>query len=339
MCSKHIVETKLCGPLTVFVQGDVSVHEKKVVFLTVHDMGCNHTSFLDFVDHPTMKDVKERSVFIHVNVPGQEDNANVLADSFTFPSMQQLGEGLEQVLDHFNVQLVVGLAEGAGANIMARFGMACPNRLLGMLLVHCTSTKAGIMEHFNDKFMNWKLSSVGHNPSAEQYLVFHRFGSQLDKEGMDPSTREKLIGEFQEHLKTKINPKNLKRYVECFLERTDISALIKDLKVETLLMTGAKASHNHTVNTMHQHMNPAKTSIMTLNDIGDVLIEAPEKLADTLLLFCKGLGVLTTVQNPMRRLSNVSTDSSGVGVARSNRSMSMDDYDKPNLRRLSVTKT
>ena len=28
----------------------------------------------------------------------------------------------------------------------------------------------GVMEHFKDKIITWKLSSVGHNPTAEQYL-------------------------------------------------------------------------------------------------------------------------------------------------------------------------
>lgn len=38
------------------------------------------TSFHDFVEHPTMCEIKERSVFIHVDIPGQEDNATDLAD-------------------------------------------------------------------------------------------------------------------------------------------------------------------------------------------------------------------------------------------------------------------
>ena len=33
------------------------------------------TSFHDFVEHPVMKEIKERSIFIHVDLPGQEDDA------------------------------------------------------------------------------------------------------------------------------------------------------------------------------------------------------------------------------------------------------------------------
>ena len=38
------------------------------------------TSFHDFVEHPVMKEIKERSIFIHVDLPGQEDDANDLPE-------------------------------------------------------------------------------------------------------------------------------------------------------------------------------------------------------------------------------------------------------------------
>ena len=48
--------------------------------------------------------------------------------------------------------------------------------------------------------------------------------------------------------------------------------------MDTLLVTGAKASHNHTVHTMHAHMNKAKSSLVKMDDVGDVLIEAVSAL-------------------------------------------------------------
>lgn len=49
------------------------------------------------------------------------------------------------------MEYVIGLGEGAGANILIRFGMAHPQRCLGLILVHCTATSAGVMEYFRDK--------------------------------------------------------------------------------------------------------------------------------------------------------------------------------------------
>lgn len=69
----------------VYVQGDQSDDDiaKKTVILTVHDVGTNHNSFVDFFDHPSMADVTANALVLHICLPGQEDNAMDL----TFPSV------------------------------------------------------------------------------------------------------------------------------------------------------------------------------------------------------------------------------------------------------------
>ena len=77
-----------------------------------------------------------RSVFLHVVIPGQEPGAKDLPKDFTFPTMHQLGIGLVTILDqlrttrssfapkkalkNFLSTRVVGLGDGAGANIITR---------------------------------------------------------------------------------------------------------------------------------------------------------------------------------------------------------------------------
>jgi hypothetical protein len=41
--------------------------------------------FCKFLDHPSMLDVKERSVFVHVDLPGQEDYAPDLPEEYVSP--------------------------------------------------------------------------------------------------------------------------------------------------------------------------------------------------------------------------------------------------------------
>ena len=62
-----------------------------------------------------------RSTFLHVVLPGQEEGAEDLGEGAKYPSMQDLGEALDSVLDQLDIQFVVGLGEGAGANILARW--------------------------------------------------------------------------------------------------------------------------------------------------------------------------------------------------------------------------
>ena len=62
-----------------------------------------------------------RSTFLYVVLPGQEEGAEDLGEGAKYPSMQDLGEDLDSVLDQLDIQFVVGLGEGAGANILARW--------------------------------------------------------------------------------------------------------------------------------------------------------------------------------------------------------------------------
>ena len=65
--------------------------------------------------------------------------------------MRTMGSCLAEVVDTLAISYVIGLGEGAGANILARFGMDHPEKCLGLILIHCTSTQAGVMEFFRDK--------------------------------------------------------------------------------------------------------------------------------------------------------------------------------------------
>jgi len=80
--------------------------------------------------------------------------------------------------------------------------MAHPTRCLGLVLIHPTSTTAGVLEQFKDRIIQYKLDTWGHNPTAEKYLVFYKFGDkgfQKDKEA--------AIKDYKNQLTSEINPK------------------------------------------------------------------------------------------------------------------------------------
>ncbi|RWS20290.1 uncharacterized protein B4U80_04569, partial [Leptotrombidium deliense] len=234
-----------------------------------------------------MAKLKARSVWIHVELPGQEFDAPDLSDSYTFPSMQDISQDLVHVLNYFNIKYCVVMGEGAGANIAARFVMTFPDRSLGAILIHCHSSVASVMQYFNDKMMSWKLNAIGMNSTAEQYLVFHKFGTQ-----MDSKEKEKTVGEFIKKLQKRMNPKNLRLYVESYLNRTDICASIKEkMKVDTMLVSGSRSSHLTAVEETQSYMDPKITTMVRIDDCGDVFADAPDTFAYNMLLFCQGLGL------------------------------------------------
>jgi hypothetical protein len=81
---------------------------------------------------------------------------------------------LVTVLDFLHVKYIIGLGEGAGANVLARFGLAHPSRCLGLILINCTGSSASVLQTFRTKFISWKSDEVAH--SAEDFLLYHKFG-------------------------------------------------------------------------------------------------------------------------------------------------------------------
>jgi len=338
----HEITLPTAGTVHVYVQGTRASNE--VVILTVHDLGCNYTMYLDFVEHPKMRPVRDKTVWVHVNVPGQEPDAPDLPDGFVFPKMQMIAEELINVLDHLKLKEVVCFGEGAGANILARFAIAHIHRVMGVCLLHATGTAAGFMESIKDKVQNWKLDQVGMNPKAEAYLVLHRYGTNKDtvefeeavaSEFSNAEDKEQVrsaIENYQSNLRTHTNAKNLKRFVEAFLKRTNYYDLLKKIKCPVLLVTGQKSVFRGTTASLHHHLlkvtdDKGSVEFIEIKDVANVLEEKPEKLVESFQYFLQGLGLVSSV--PMHHINKA-------GLR--NRSMSMEEYDLPNkLRTRSIS--
>ena len=72
----HVVTLENCGPVSVFLQvfstvialvptsdllqGDLERQRDGAVFLTVHDVGATYLSWVDWVRHPSMEEIKKR---------------------------------------------------------------------------------------------------------------------------------------------------------------------------------------------------------------------------------------------------------------------------------------
>ncbi|KAL3864335.1 hypothetical protein ACJMK2_006026 [Sinanodonta woodiana] len=208
--------------------------------------------------------------------------------------------------------------------------MAHPNRCMGACLIHCTGTTAGFMESLKDKMLGWKLTHIGMNPSAEAYLLLHRFGSFEKAE--NPEQLNRVLETFQEKLRSKINPINLNRFVQSFMKRSNITDQIGKLKCPVLMVTGDRASFNHTVHTLYSHMavrlDKKNIELVEMEGVANVIEEKPQKLAEGFLYFCQGLGLLGGV--PMVRVRSSSQDYTDHGFKGfRTRSMSMEEADQP----------
>jgi len=331
----HVVPTEKSGAINVYVQGDLEeVHKEKdnkCVFLTVHDVGSNHKEWEHLIGHESFEDIKKRAIFVHVDIAGQEDDAEDLPSDFQFPTMQNLGEDLVTILDQLRIKYVIGIGDGAGSNIIVRFGMMHVTRCLGVILLNPTTNKVTMMDNLKDRFHKWKISNV--TPTGAQMVAFRKFGHKLE----DHEDKAGALEKFKEEMaKQALNKKNVQKFVDAYMNRVDITGkLAAELRCDALLVVGSKSSQSAAAEYMHSHMDKSRTSLLKVDGVGNVVEEATAKLANSILLFCKGLGWLTSVALPgVERRS--STDSEG--NPRRQSAVSMEDYDKPNLRRLSITK-
>lgn len=315
------VKTSHSGSLNVYIQGDLSKKDSLPLFLTLHDLGGNASAFSILCAEPLMHEVMERSIWANVEVPGQGPNSENWPDGTPYPSMDDMANDCEQVINALGVKYVVAVGEGAGANILARLAMAHPAKLIGFVAVHPTSTSAGLMETIKDKWMSWKLRSGGMNPTVEQYLVAYRYGSYID----EADEKDALIQGYLKELKEKSNPHNLEKFMHSFLNRSDISGQLREkLTCDTLVVTGAKASFLHTTMTFYENCNSQRSSLLKVDDTGDVIVQAAGVLARSLILFCKGIGVLTSVGIPGIERQRSFSGGEGRG-----RHPSMSEADKP----------
>lgn len=95
----------------------------------------------------------------------------------------------------------MGMGEGAGANILCRFGLFFPNRCVGLILIDATGSGAGADELLFCKIFNWKEGGMKMVEKVMKYLAYHR-----------------LDGGRKDDWKNRMCPANIGRYLRSFLK-------------------------------------------------------------------------------------------------------------------------
>uniref|UniRef100_A0A183C9J3 BK_channel_a domain-containing protein n=1 Tax=Globodera pallida TaxID=36090 RepID=A0A183C9J3_GLOPA len=243
------VERRKCN-LSVLVQGNLGDLEGKMVILTVHDVGKNNLCFVDYVNSPSMASLRERAVFLHVCVPGQEPEAPTFAGHSAMPWPKYCAISKSPVVLRW-----------------AKVPLDFPSMVKGMVLIHCTSTPHGIVKHIKEIFAGLRLEDGEMTQSGWNYLLTHRFGNH----NLDATQKH-----YVDLLKSVMNKRNLSRYLYSFGHRSDFTDRLKEklANVDVLLVTGANAPHNDNMMHMFKNMNKDRTGLLLAEGCLDVLEEA-----------------------------------------------------------------
>lgn len=302
--------------------------------ITYHDIGLNHvTNFQAFFNYADTKLFLDCFSVLHINAPGQEENAAPLPDNFSYPTMDQLADQIEAVCKHYEVKSFIGLGVGSGANVLSRFALQHPDMVDGLYLINSTSTVSGWTEWIYQKVNMYYLnglptSAIGISTfpqSCQDYLLWHHFGR------VDNQRNRDLIDMYRKHFSGKtLNGRNLSMFIDTYIRRTDLALVrgdkAKNFKCPVLLLTGAFSPHVDDTVTMNSRLNPNNSSWMKLSDCGMVLEEQPGKVAESLRLFIQGLGyslaALERRRSSVRKMSL--SNGSDSGNCNSSRKSSVD---------------
>ncbi|CAH1258751.1 NDRG3 [Branchiostoma lanceolatum] len=206
--------------------------------------------------------------------------------------MQEMGtEVIPQVLASLGCKTkdVVGLGVGAGANILCRYAMFSAYDVLGLCLLECSAESAGFLEWGQEKITSLQLNMKGMNPTSESYLIWHHYGN-AKKDNLSE------VRGFSDRLYSKFNHQNLARFVNCYMARTNFVDKLKTMKCRVLMVTGSRSAHVKDVERTYSAMDRQNSEILKL-DGGDVMEDNPEKLAESMLFFLQGLGLVSSVRS------------------------------------------
>ncbi|XP_011504477.1 PREDICTED: protein NDRG3 isoform X4 [Ceratosolen solmsi marchali] len=279
------------GSLLVAVQGN----RAKPAIITYHDLGLNYiSSFQGFFNYIDMRVLLENFCVYHVNAPGQEEGAATLAEEYIYPTMEELAEQLLFVVGHFGLRSVIGFGVGAGANILARFALAHPEKVNALCLINCVSTQAGWIEWGYQKLNCRHLRSQGMTQGVLDYLMWHHFGRGTEERNHD------LVQVYKNYFERRVNPTNLALFIDSYVRRTDLNIAREldptrkrdgsTLAVPVMNITGSLSPHVDDTVTLNGRLDPTNSSWMKISDCGMVLEEQPGKVSEAFRLFLQGEG-------------------------------------------------
>lgn len=288
--TEEIVETSK-GAVTVAWAGD----RRKTAIITYHDLGLNYISnFQAFFNYPEMREICANFCVFHVNAPGQEESAHPLPDTMEYPSMDDMAEQVNDVLNHFALVKYVGLGVGMGGNVLLRHALQYPERVDSLALINTLCTATGWIEWGYQKRNIGHLRQHGVSQPCMDYLLWHHFGYYPEERAHD------LVSMYRHYFSQDIEPSNLAKLTEQYIWRTavdidrennmEMKGDTKTLKVPILNLVGSQSPFVDETVTLNGKLNPVNATWMKIQDSSMVLEERPGKVAEAFRLFLQGQG-------------------------------------------------
>ncbi|XP_075957840.1 protein NDRG3-like isoform X2 [Anarhichas minor] len=316
-CQEHDVETSH-GVLHVTMRG--AAKGNRPTILTYHDIGLNHKScFNSLFNYEDMQEVTQHFSVLHVDAPGQQENAPVFPTGYQYPTMDELAEMLPSVLKQLQVKSVIGIGVGAGAYVLTKLSLNEPTLVEGLVLIDVDACAKGWMDWAASKLSGWTSNLV-------DMIMGHHFSTE------ELTENKEIIQTYRLHISQDVPLDNLAMFYNSYSSRTELQIerpipglnenTVNTLRCPALLVVGDTSPAVDVVVECNSRLNPTKTTLLKMADCGGLpQVVQPGKLAEAFKYFVQGMGYMPTAG--MTRLVRSRTHSaSSVGSSDGVRSRS-----------------
>uniref|UniRef100_A0A3B5MM69 Uncharacterized protein n=1 Tax=Xiphophorus couchianus TaxID=32473 RepID=A0A3B5MM69_9TELE len=285
------------GVLHVTMRGVAKGNQPTI--LTYHDIGLNHKScFNTLFNFEDMQEVTQHFSVLHIDAPGQQDNAPTFPTGYEYPAMEELADMLPHVLS--KVKSVIGIGVGAGAYVLAKLALNKARLVEGLILINIDPCAKGWVDWAASKLSSWTSSLVdnimGHHFSSEELLE-----------------NKEIVQTLRLQICQDIPQENLALFFSSYENRIDLeidrptpgltgSGLVT-LRCPTLLVVG--------------DMSPSVDAVMA--DCGGLpQVVQPGKLAEAIKYFLQGMGYMPAagMTRLIRSRSRSATNASSIQQCR-----------------------
>ncbi|XP_070824441.1 protein NDRG3-like isoform X3 [Chaetodon trifascialis] len=289
-CQEHDVETAH-GVLHVTMRG--AAKGNRPTILTYHDIGLNHKScFNSLFNYEDMQEVTQHFSVLHVDAPGQQENAPVFPTGYQYPTMDELAEMLPSVLTQLQVKSVIGIGVGAGAYVLTKLALNEPTLVEGLVLINIDPCAKGWMDWAASKLSGWTSSLV-------DTIMGHHFSTD------ELTENKEIIQTYRLHVSQDIPQENLAMFYSSYDSRTELQMerpvpglnenTVITLRCPALLVVGDTSPAVDVVVECNSRLNPTKTTLLKMADCGGLpQVVQPGKLAEAFKYFVQGMGYMPT---------------------------------------------
>ncbi|XP_054664516.1 protein NDRG2 isoform X2 [Grus americana] len=288
-----VLETPF-GAVSVTLEG--TPRPGRPALLTFPDVGHTHEScFAPLFAHEEMQEIVKNFLLVHVDPPGMEEGAPPYPPGYQYPSLEQLAEMIPCILQNLNITTIVGMGVGAGAFVLAKFGLLRPEVVEGLVLVNIDPQAKG--------WMDWAAHKLsGLTSSTTEMILAHLFTQEELAAAPPPvqRSRERLGA-----------TPNVGLLWGMYNSRGDLG-LVRGgaccLRCPVLLVVGDSSPHEDAVVECNAKLDPTQTSFLKMADAGgQPQLSQPAKLTEAFKYFLQGMGYVAA--SAMTRLSRSRTAS------------------------------